>query len=214
VILSGSALKLWWEGAYYSISFDVTGFSGFFVKSASVTLPLNLLAFDGKAVQSGNLLNWKTANEVNFSHFEIERSTDGREFIKIGTQPSNTSGHYEYLDATATTADQYYYRLKMVDRDGRFSNSKIIRINNTGKALVGQAYPNPTTGIASVDINAVTNETWTFSVVDVMGRVLHTFTRNLPKGNHTILLDNLRQGLNYIKIESGTTYELRKVMKH
>lgn len=214
VILSGSALKLWWEGVYYSISFDVTGFSGFFVKSASVTLPLNLLAFDGKAVQSGNLLSWKTANEVNFSHFEIERSTDGSQFIKIGTQASNASGYYEYLDATAAAADQYYYRLKMVDRDGRFSNSKIIRINNTGKAIVGQPYPNPAAGAAAVDISTVANETWTFSVVDVMGRVLHSFTRSLPKGNHTIQLDHLRQGLNYIKIESGTVREFRKLIKN
>lgn len=213
VILTGSALKLWWEGAYYSITFDVTGFSGFFVKTSSQTIPLTLLSFEGKATATGNLLNWKTEREVNFSHFEIERSTDARQFEKIGTQASNPSGNYALLDVSAYATAQYYYRLKMVDRDGKYTYSKTIRINNTGKAIVGQPYPNPTAGMATVEVSTVENADWTFSVTDVMGRVLQTFTKSLSKGTHAIRFDKLPQGVSYIKIESGNVHAIRKLIR-
>lgn len=215
VIIPNSALKIWWLGTVWSISFDVTGFSGFFIKTAGVTLPVKLLSFTGKSTTSGNLLNWKTTNEVNFSHFEIERSTDGRQFAKIGTMNSNTSGNYEFPDAVVNSAAQYYYRLRMVDRDGKFTYSNIIRLGsfNPAKTFVGEVYPNPSNGTSFFEVNTVENSGWTVTVVDAMGRVVHSFTKSLAKGNHIIPVDNLQQGINYIKIESGNVHEFRKVVK-
>ena len=63
-------------------------------------------------------------------------------------------------------------------------------------------------------VNAIENGTWTISVVDITGKILQTFTKNLAKGNHTLTLENLQQGLNYFKIESGTIQEFRKVIKN
>lgn len=212
-IIPNSALTIRWIGRVWAISFDVTGFSGFFIKAGSGTIPVTLISFSGKHTDTGNLLNWKTTNETNFSHFEIERSEDGQRFEKMGVKVSNTSKNYAFLDAAAT-APQYYYRLKMVDVDGKYSYSAIIRINsNPGKEMVGEVYPNPSTGAVNFQINAVENSTWTISVLDVLGRVLQTFTKDLTKGSHAIRLDNLQQGLNVIKVEWGTVHEFRKVIR-
>ncbi len=81
-----------------------------------MVIPLDLLSFKGKATTTGNLLNWKTEREVNFSHFEIEISKDARQFEKIGRQASNASCNSALLDVLANASAQYYYRLKMIDR--------------------------------------------------------------------------------------------------
>jgi Secretion system C-terminal sorting domain len=206
----------------WEVNFDVTGFSGFFVKTTSAPLPLNLISFQGKATENGNLLQWKTANEKNFSHFEIERSPLAPgggialgKFEKIGSQTSNESGIYEFLDSTPPLGAGGLYRLKMIDLDGKFSFSKIIAIDNKPeKALIGQVYPNPSTGSANIQINAIENGNWTISLVDITGKILQTTTKNLSRGSQTITLENLLQGLNYIKIESGSVQEFRKVIKN
>ena len=61
------------------------------VRYTATTLPLHLLTFTAKRANTANLLNWTTAQEVNTDRFEIERSSNGREFSKIGTVKSRQS---------------------------------------------------------------------------------------------------------------------------
>jgi predicted outer membrane repeat protein len=207
-----------------SVDFEVSQFSGgggggF---SPNGALPLNLLSFTGKNIINTNQLNWQTANEKGFSHFEIERrplapkgGITSRKFEKIGSQTANESENYEFLDRTPPLGAGGLYRLKMIDLDGKYSYSKIIVIDNKPeKAIIGQVYPNPSTGSANIQINTLENGTWTISVFDLTGKYLQSFTKNLSVGGHNITLENLQQGINYIKIESGTLQEFRKVIKN
>ena len=70
------------------------------------------------------VLSWKTASEINNSHFEIERSNNGKDFIKIGEiagqGTSNSTKRYQFTDKNPGSAQQYY-RLKQVDFDGKFT---------------------------------------------------------------------------------------------
>ena len=77
---------IWNSSAYrWEITFDINGFSSFFVSTGSlIPLPLTLLSFTGNATANSNLLKWTTTSEVNVSHFEIERSGDGVHFNIIG----------------------------------------------------------------------------------------------------------------------------------
>ena len=70
----------------YVLQVNVSSFSSFYFAASNVTLPLDLLTFTG-ALQSNNttLLKWKTENEINASHFVIERSGDGNNYTGIGS---------------------------------------------------------------------------------------------------------------------------------
>jgi hypothetical protein len=67
-----------------------------------------------------------------FSHFEIEKNENAKKFVKIGEKQSNEFNDYEFIDENPKTIKQkqLYYRLKMVDIDGLFNNSKIIYFEN------------------------------------------------------------------------------------
>lgn len=107
-------------------------------------LPLNLISFAGNKKNSDALLQWKTANEVNVSRFELQRSDNGQNFVTIGTVSAG-GNNYSYTDAGVFNNRQtVYYRLKSVDIDGRFTQSSIIRLQKTSTGLI-TVFPNPAT---------------------------------------------------------------------
>ncbi|MCE7042752.1 GEVED domain-containing protein [Dyadobacter sp. CY312] len=202
----------------WEVTFPVTGFSGFLAKSISQALPVTLISFSGKAIEKENELNWKTSSETNFSHFEIQRSLDAKVFGKIGEQTSKVSGNYTFLDSNPP-GGKTYYRLKMIDRaaggtDGTFSFSRIISIeNDAAKAIVGNFYPNPSTGKVTVEINALEKGTWNITTYDLSGKVISSKSKILQPGLNKISIDKLNSGINFVKFENGSLSEVRKVVK-
>jgi hypothetical protein len=95
---------------------------------ANAPLPIKLVTFDGKNTSEGNKLVWKTTNETDFSHFELEKSTNAIEFGSIATVKGNNSNIYNQIDANPIEGINYY-RLKMVDLDGTSKLSNVISVN-------------------------------------------------------------------------------------
>lgn len=93
-------------------------------------LPIELLSFEGSSNGCNTILNWATAGESHFSHFEIERSADGVHFIKLGEMTARGSNSlYRFTDASASKIT--YYRLKMVDLDAKYAYSEVISVRGT-----------------------------------------------------------------------------------
>ena len=117
----------------------------FYVPSASA-LPVTLKYFKGTANnQMQVLLQWATTEEVNASHFEIQRSNDAEIFFPVSKIHAfgNTSQTREYkFRDNLLTPGIYYYRLKQADKDGRYELSNIISLHISGEASV-KLFPNP-----------------------------------------------------------------------
>lgn len=127
----------------------------FSVGSAGSPLPVDLTFFTAKWYDIDKqmaVLNWQTASEQNNSHFEIERSFNGEDFISIGRVEGNGTTYdlsqYQFSeDINGNTAfiDVVYYRLKQVDYDGKYEYSQVRILDSDGKiAKEFRAYPNPT----------------------------------------------------------------------
>jgi len=208
--LSGSALAVSWNAtaARWEISFDVTGFSGFFLKTQSAVLPLHLLAFTGKQADACNELHWRTANEANTKEFEVQKSTDAQRFYPIGITPSAGSGNnfYEYRDCPASST-KVYYRLKMIDNDGQFTYSTVLTIDGKQDHFVA-LYPNPANDyllIAADDAGLVHTR---IRITDPVGRLVKQATIDaLP---YRLSLEQLPAGLYYLQLERGKTLRFVK----
>jgi alpha-tubulin suppressor-like RCC1 family protein len=209
-----SALNNWWE-----ITFDVTGFSGFFVNTSISVLPLQLLNVSARLVNNDALLNWKTANEQNTSRFEIERSIDITNFTKTGNVPAaNTAGaDYTFTDRniTALGASVVYYRLKMIDMDGSFTYSVIIPLNIKSRSAAARMYPNPVHDVANVTISALKNESIRYSIIDPYGRVIFVNKMNVTTGNNTMNIDTrtLAAGAYTLRMRGTETNKELKFVK-
>lgn len=118
----------------------------------TTTLPVRLLSFASKKKENKILLSWKTSEETGFDRFEIEKSKNPKNgFIQIGYIAGKGATHdYSFLDNSAIIPGKpAYYRLKMVDLDGTYAYSKIVREAADGTKAMS-VYPNPASGELSV----------------------------------------------------------------
>ncbi|XZF14432.1 T9SS type A sorting domain-containing protein [Chitinophagaceae bacterium MMS25-I14] len=109
------------------------------------TLALTWVSFDARTAGNDILLDWKTADEKNTASFDIERSTDGKNFETVGSLNTIGTGNndYNFTDA-ATVNGTNYYRLKQIDNDGTFQYSKVITATVRKEAVVDAVvFPNP-----------------------------------------------------------------------
>ena len=165
------------------------------------TLPVKLESF--QVLQQGRTaqLTWKVSEEDNFSHYEVERSVNGQQWSVLGKVFATGLREYRYLDNTLEQGI-YYYRLRCVDRDGKFSFSSIRRVSldNAGTTRV---YPNPVTGGKfNIQVeNAATAVIYNNAGVLVMQKQLaagitEIHVANLPAGSYQVLIE----GKNYAVI--------------
>jgi hypothetical protein len=182
-----------------------------FAFSAAI-LPVRLTNFTAYK-QSGNVnLNWKTAEEINTKQFVIERSTDGAGFTAIGNVKainSATGSEYEWTDNTPATIN--YYRLKMIDQDGKFAYSKVVKIN-FGKQVDVQITPNPASTYISIQINDASVTTATIQLIDLNGRIVKQQRLNQTVSNTIISLDGISKGLYHLKIITNQQVVTEKVV--
>ncbi|RYY49231.1 MAG: T9SS type A sorting domain-containing protein [Chitinophagaceae bacterium] len=154
---------------YTSFTATFTGFSLFFIGSENVVLPLDLVQFNGIRNAGASILKWETANEINTRNFVVERSRDGSSYQALGTVNAVGTGNanYSYNDVVKF-AGSMYYRLKMVDIDGRFTYSPVVILKDVLENKVN-VYPNPLEGIFTIDIGSRNLINTQVNIVDAKG---------------------------------------------
>jgi hypothetical protein len=168
------------------------------------TLPVDLISFSATYSNQQTSLKWASENEVNFEKFIVERSATGSDFAPVGEKiASGTRGrnNYDYIDdLTTATGSVFYYRLKMVDIDGKFTYSSIVLVKKEAKTINGIAIsPNPiVSGSTSVRFAASRPATVDFKVVDISGKSVLQQKSKAYDGNNTITINNLD------KLQPGT----------
>ena len=134
------------SGSYYNNS---TG-SFYRIDTSNLTnaapLPVQLLNFKASKREENAFLQWSTATEINFSHFEIEKSSDLTDWEVLksvnGSNTMNQINNYSTYDYNLGVG-KTYYRLKMIDYDGHYNYSGIEVLET--EALKVNIYPNPAT---------------------------------------------------------------------
>lgn len=165
------------------------------------TLPLRMILFTASLQNRTSHLAWETTDERSTDKFEIESSSDGSVYRKIGTVASqNRSGNnrYHFADPELVEAPRFY-RLKLMDNDGKFSYSKVVFLNprTVGKIAV---YPNPATSsllITYPPMNVVRH----LRVVAADGRILQQVTLQANTTQQSIDVTPLIQGQYFIHID-------------
>ena len=206
---------------------DATAFRGVALVPVQslIILPVKLITFTAGKINKDVRLNWSTESATNFSHFEVERSMDGRLFTPAGRvdfrATNNSFAEYNFTDAgiinTMTSYSKLYYRLKMVDTDGKFDYSKIVAVavNEKMTGLIN-AYPGPFTNEVFVKIGLLRADNVSLSITDAGGRVVRSMQLFLPAGETSITvsgLDNLQKGIYMLRANSNdkvTTFKLIK----
>lgn len=160
------------------------------------TFPVELVDFGLNLEDIEIELKWETSQEINFSHFAIERSTDRNIFQKIATVDAvgatDGSSQYAYRDADLLRNQSYYYRLKMVDLDGSFEYSQVLegRLENTS-GFEMELYPNPAQEQLTVKLRLLEAMPFHIRMSDSRGQEVYFETFEAEEG---LLLKELNIG--------------------
>jgi hypothetical protein len=178
----------------------------FNVAAANAPLPVTFTYFNAGAATGGIKLTWMVASEINVNRYDVERSSNGKTFSKIGSVSAGGKTTYTYLDAAYTTGSNYY-RLKSVDNDGQFKYSTVVlfKVGKNTLTAALKAYPVPATSQITLFHDAATISS-TISIVGSDGTVLKTIKPVQGATETQINISSLKSGLYMIRysiLESG-----------
>jgi Secretion system C-terminal sorting domain len=180
-------------------------------------LPVKLLSFNALQNKCTAQLNWITGSEETLKKFIVEHSTDGRQFTAIGeTMPNGgkdiTTG-YQFVHH-APISGINYYRLKMVDINGKITYSTIapLRVHCEAGNGMFTLFPNPVKTGGHITIQTTAKEKYTgeLHITDATGRTVKKQVLNIPAGASFIPVatGNISKGLYFIKIAGNNRQEI------
>ncbi len=203
-------------GIDYAEFSGITNFStfGFMAFNTQFTLPINLQLFTGTRQGSNNLFQWNANNAVSFSAFQLQRaSTSNSSFTTIATiSYNNGQSNYNYTDLNVSA--NAYYRLALVDIDGKISYSNTLFIPVTGATQSMKVSPNPVTNGSQIAITLSGYESnATGSLYDAFGRLINQ--NKLINGKNTWAIESLNRGIYQLIVSdaNGNTHTEKIVVQ-
>ncbi len=177
-------------------------------------LPVGLTSFAARWNHNEVDLQWQITNEINLKSFDIEYSSDGVNFSTI-TSVAYRMGISAYLYAHLTPSLKNFYRLKMIDADGKYFYSRILSVQKlAGGNKIVLIYPNPAYSDVTLQVNSSNNEKIKVSLIDNSGRVVLQKFFTVFSGQNYLSLDGLDQlptATYLLKVKSHTINEVQKL---
>lgn len=169
-------------------------------------MPVKLVSFNGTYADGVATLDWSTSQELNNDRFELLRSNDGKDFelaaTVAGAGNSFTPKSYRYNDHIAIAGNNIFYRLKQIDKDGRFTFSNIIKLSINSVSSSFQVFPNPAINDFTVSFSANKIGAATLLVRNTNGQTVIRKSIDVIKGNNSMLINvsQLKTGMYYISV--------------
>lgn len=191
------------------------------VQNAFGLLPLKLVGFSGFKNNEKVELKWTAQNEINVARFEIQRSSNGTSFSVIGNKQAIHNNllinSYTFTDVQPI-AGIIYYRLRMIDNDGKFTYSKVLIINadNQTKEKIG-IYPNPATTRATLNLKSEKGGFAAVHILNMNGVVVIKQYFHVDNGENALSLNgiiNLPAGIYNVQIlNNKASYNTRLIIQ-
>ena len=186
--------------------------------TANAPLPVRLMDFAGGLMQNRAQLKWSVAENETGKYFEVEKSTNGRDFSNIGIVFNSTRvgvEAYSFTESSELTEDSYY-RLKMLNNDGSFGYSRIIALKNFSEAAGDKGITmmqNPIGSSLNFSFNASSTGVYYVSLYSMYGVKVYGSAISCQAGTNAVSLpigDQLSSGTYVLEV---TNYKERRTTK-
>jgi len=185
----------------------------------AVTLPVKLIGFVGSMNNNKISLQWSVAQNEDADHFEVEKSTDGKEFTTAAVVMTNSKpGSESYSINETMKSEKIYYRLKMFDRNNSASFSKtLIFENETVISAAGlRIVNNPATDKLSLNFTSEKIQLLEIKVYDLSGRIQINQKVKVFQGGNLInfpLTSTFKTGMYAVEVSNGSERLSSKFVK-
>lgn len=217
---SATALNITPPSALYTFTSPSQFNQQFVIGGNNNPLPIRLISFSAAAEQQDALLSWQTSSAEHTNSFVIERSFDGSLFEQAGIVMAKGSHNgfndYSFTDKNIALGHSVvFYRLRMLDYDGRtsFSDVRMVSFRNANGSFSVQ--PNPFSKTLSVQFHAAGAEEVQLIISDLLGHVVLREMHSLHKGFNVLQLDvaSLPAGMYLIQCSTGAEVYTQKILK-
>jgi Regulator of chromosome condensation (RCC1) repeat/Secretion system C-terminal sorting domain len=176
-------------------------------------LPIKLISFTASLQNFNNAkLQWQIATAEDGCKYELLRSTDGRNFLPINLQTGNsTITQFGYTDNTLPNGT-YYYRLKMMDKDGKVSYSNVAIVKVGSKEQLIAVYPNPVKRGESLQLSLQNITANKIEIINVLGQVVYNNTTKQTGSIGISISSELAPGQYVVRIVSDTKADVQKIL--
>jgi hypothetical protein len=170
-----------------------------------VILPVTLTSIGANEKEKNIEVEWTVTNEKNVNQYDVERSTDGVQFAKVGSVPAGNTGtgNYTWLDQQVL-AGYYYYRIKSIDNKGKEQYSKTVKVLMGSDKPAISIYPNPiTNGIINLRLLNLPAGKYGIRLMNQLGQIIVSkqIFRMAGSSTETIQWDyNLSHGIYQLQI--------------
>ena len=177
-------------------------------------LPVELVNFAAKAVQSGVEVTWATTSESNSSHFELLHATEKGEFKPLtkvdALGDSKTGKRYAFLHKNSVNG-QNYYQLLQFDKNGAMKDYGVKQVNFSQVKDEVLLFPNPASHSITVKFSA--NIYSQLQVVDMLGKVVMSNKITAKEQEHKLNIALLPAGVYTVVLSSGDSKTVHKFIK-
>ncbi|HEX6182034.1 MAG TPA: T9SS type A sorting domain-containing protein [Chitinophagaceae bacterium] len=190
--------------ANYVEKSGINSFARFTLANGNYALPVHFTGFNARCEGSVVAVTWKTAQEQNSSHYNIEAGTDGVHWSVIGkvnaAGNSNTEKNYSFT--YHNPGDKSYYRIVQYDMDGTAHYTNIVR-SSCGMANGFTVWPNPFRDRLVINIATDKASLAMIRLFDSKGALVKTQQANLSQGNNQVSIEtgNLSNGMYMVSVE-------------
>lgn len=197
----------------------IASFTRLTLSSPNNALPVQFSLFNIKCEGSKIIVNWKTAQEQQSSHFNIERSVDGVQWVTIGTVPAagNSSSERSYVFTDNSPGQTNYYRIAEHDINGRLVYSGVLRAS-CGTSDMFNLWPNPLQGVLLINIVTNSASPCRIKVFDSKGGLVKIHQGSVLQGSNQLRIDlgKLPNGMYIVEAEwdYGRIKKVNRVVKH
>lgn len=177
------------------------------------TLPVTLTAYT--AVRQGNIakLNWTTLSEKDNDRFEIYRSANGADYVKVGEKQgagiSSIQNDYVFYDRQPANGVNYY-KLLQIDNDGKVNEEGLRTVSFTLDEVDVKIFPNPTAQVVNVSFGAEIYHL--VELVNLQGKVLDSI-KVKSEGQVSFSVSSYPAGVYFIKLKGNSKSTSKKLLK-
>lgn len=177
-------------------------------QAASAPLPVRSINVEARRQGAGVRINWTVQGEENLLRYEVERSRDGRSFSRAGEVAANGGTNYAFADAVS----EAFYRVKVLDIDGKFKYSSVVRVQGNGSGIVLSVYPQPAREKALVQ-HPDSDEGTMIRILTPEGRLLQSVRPERGSQQTELNVASLKAGMYFIRFEKGGIQETLKLIR-
>lgn len=184
-------------------------------------LPVRLTNFSAVLDKKDVKLSW-TGMEENFSHYVVQRSTDGKNYSDVAVVFTNNGAaesNYVYKDANVSSStNALFYRLEMVDKEqegGKFSGTRIVRLGKEAEALQITTYPNPAADQVKITLpSAWQGKPVMLQLFTINGTIIQSMQIGNASQTESIQLGQTSKGFYLVKATCGNQAAQQRIVKN